>query len=65
MNLKLIIIALITMGAAGCGYDDHRSESGFRHKVIIIDGCQYIQFPTYGYPAITHKGDCTNSIHKF
>lgn len=27
-------------------------------KVVVIDSCEYIQYPTYYYEAITHKGNC-------
>lgn len=32
-------------------------------NIVIIDGCEYIQYKTYGYHAITHKGNCNNPIH--
>jgi hypothetical protein len=39
------------------------------HKIVVIDGCQYIESlnRTYGFMNIytlCHKGDCTNAIHK-
>lgn len=29
-------------------------------KVVVIDGCEYLQFHTYHSEAITHKGNCKN-----
>jgi len=29
-------------------------------KVVVIDGCEYLQYHTYHYDAITHKGNCKN-----
>lgn len=41
----------------------------FPYQVVTIDGCQYIKIEnaTYGFTIYTvcHKGNCTNSIHKF
>lgn len=42
----------------------HRTETGINYAVVVIDGCQYLQFKTDFYDAITHKGNCTNAIHK-
>lgn len=27
-------------------------------KVVVIDSCEYIQYHTYMYESITHKGNC-------
>jgi hypothetical protein len=29
-------------------------------KIVVIDGCEYLQYHTYHYDAITHKGNCKN-----
>lgn len=35
-----------------------------KYKILVIDGCEYIATPSaYQYTSITHKGNCTNSIH--
>jgi len=31
------------------------------HKIIIIDGCEYIQFSNMHHPVL-HKGNCTNHL---
>ena len=37
----------------------------YNYGTIIIDKCQYIRtWSGHGW-AVTHKGDCTNSIHKY
>lgn len=32
-------------------------------KVVIIDGCEYLQFKDMYHP-ILHKGNCTNHLYK-
>ena len=27
-------------------------------KIVVIDSCEYIQYHTYYFEAITHKGNC-------
>lgn len=35
-------------------------------KEIRLQGCEYIVNETYmDYPVLTHKGNCTNSIHRW
>lgn len=35
-----------------------------RFRLVVIDGCEYLyQFAGGGASALTHKGNCTNSIH--
>ena len=34
-------------------------------KIVVIDGCEYIDNMTYpGNSVYTHKGNCTNVIHR-
>ena len=44
------------------------SESGFTYYVTKIDDCEYIVLKRFwlheGSISITHKGDCSNPIHK-
>ena len=35
---------------------------GSKYEIRIIGRCEYLYFPTFNSP-LTHKGDCTNSIH--
>jgi hypothetical protein len=36
------------------------ANDGAVYKIRVINGCEYL----IGVHAITHKGDCTNSIHQ-
>jgi len=33
------------------------------HYVVVIDGCQYLEFRAYTSFTYTHKGNCTNVWH--
>ena len=33
-------------------------------SVVTIDGCQYIKVDGSYHHTMTHKGDCTNPIHR-
>lgn len=67
MKGKLILIT-ITIGTVGCVQDS--KEKMFKNtnlddpKIVSIDGCEYIQFRTHNFNAVTHKGNCNNPIHK-
>jgi len=39
------------------------SNGAVDYNVVVIDNCQYLEMATYGRLIVTHKGDCTNSIH--
>lgn len=55
-------LAAILLAAA----HDSRQALQRTDSVILIDGCQYIEFRTYyGYIGVTHKGNCTNRIHDY
>ncbi len=68
MKNKLILLA-VTIGMMGCGVQNCEEEM-FKNtnldnpKIVIIDGCDYIQFRTHNFYAVTHKGNCTNPIHR-
>ncbi len=65
---KLILLAL-TIGMMGCDVQNYEEEM-FKNtnldnpKIVIIDRCEYIQFRTHNFNAVTHKGNCTNPIHR-
>lgn len=68
MKNKLILIAL-TIGMMGCCVQNSENEMFdatklYDPKIVIIDGCEYIQFHIHKADAITHKGNCNNPIHK-
>jgi hypothetical protein len=68
----LITLALIAL--VGCSIPsgehynlDRDTEPSYDYKVVVIDGCQYIEVnegigQTHTY-TITHKGNCNNPIH--
>jgi hypothetical protein len=63
------MIIAITIGMMGCvqdsnEYDVFKNTNLDNPKIVIIDGCEYIQFRTHNFNAITHKGNCNNPIHK-
>ena len=64
MKIKLMLgLALIIL--TGCVEHKYRAEDGTAYDIVIIDGCQYLKFYSYGgHDAVTHKGDCNNPIHK-
>lgn len=46
-------------------YPTVTSEFGGTYIVVVIDGCQYLASQTYaGHYVVSHKGNCTNIIHK-
>lgn len=62
------MLSILLIFVCGCTYTSQRkvpSGEGYdlNYNVINIDGCQYIWFVHYHRAAISHKGDCTNSIH--
>lgn len=74
MNKVLVLLFTVAF-AAGC-QPATEAERITKHlnwihdhaEVVVIDGCQYIFMETgvndnYSM-AITHKGNCTNSIHQ-
>jgi len=43
---------------------NHKSNK-FWYSERIIEGCEYLTYPVdYGWMAMTHKGNCTNAIHR-
>lgn len=61
-----VIIGLIGLLFLVASYSGRRNTRLIQTPHIeIIDGCQYLQFPTYyGYYTYTHRGNCTNQIHR-
>lgn len=66
MKKLTLIIAVLFMGCEGVPPSTIPNDSSdlVQQKIVVIDGCQYIQYyQTHGFPAITHKGNCNNPIH--
>lgn len=63
---RLLFIICIALTFIGCSRGEQLKNKNKMEKydVITIDGCKYLQYGTsFGYLEITHKGDCSNSIH--
>ena len=43
-------------------YDDNGMDN--KISIITIDSCEYIMTKVYYGHVLTHKGNCTNHIHK-
>ncbi len=62
--VMLLAIIVVPMLLVSCSREATRYESpgvlfGVNYTVYVIDGCEYIRYGS----ALTHKGNCTNSIH--
>lgn len=58
----LVVLAIVVILAALAASFNHENNS-----IVVIDGCQYIKTYTggkFGGFALTHKGNCTNVMHK-
>lgn len=62
----LLILSLVVL----CGCREYQGSAKlpdgetFNYNKISIDGCEYLQWLSYGgWPSITHKGNCTNHHH--
>lgn len=72
MNLLIDVVLTICVGVilAFCILETFQAASNTKpikrelNNTIVIDGCQYLTYSTYqNFMGITHKGNCTNSIH--
>ena len=62
--LCVLFVAIIGFFVACSDYEKTQDGGmiyGNTVRVFVIDGCEYIIYDR----GITHKGNCTNSIHKF
>jgi len=48
----------------GTKYITQENVKRRNYRIINIDGCEYIEMNTYGHIIVTHKGNCTNCIHR-
>jgi hypothetical protein len=75
IGLLAVISILVLLALTGCHNQREkndgdlptvRSEGGGTYAVTTIEGCQYIACYTHnGFWVVTHKGNCTNSIHVY
>ena len=69
--MKKYLLSLFVSFFIGCdNFHNHRTNAekpsnSIRYAIIVIDGCQYLQFRGYASEIVTHKGDRTNKIHCF
>ena len=63
---SIIYIVIITsfLTIVGLFYFSCKCNLYSERKVVMIDNCQYIEFYNGRGWNITHKGDCTNEIHR-
>ncbi len=67
--LKSLIILLV-LAMAGCNTPRGERTTKDGYSIIKIDGCEYIEVKDFlgannGYYSLTHKGDCSNPIHRY
>jgi predicted transporter len=71
----VILVFIFGLGGGCCNGNDGckdkkeikttTASNGSEFEVITIEGCEYLKFYTYGFSHVyTHKGNCTNIIHK-
>jgi hypothetical protein len=60
----IIAVSLLVLIGKGCQkYERSRIQS--HPKITLIDGCEYLEFSTYGGNLVwTHKGNCKNPEHR-
>lgn len=51
----ILFLGLLILAACKSNYTTTQG-----YGVLVIDGCEYLKYDR----SITHKGNCTNSIHK-
>ena len=59
-KLYILILAIILSSCVESDYEVKDRNSVHGYNVIKIDGCEYLRT----YREMSHKGNCTNSIHK-
>ena len=56
-NLQWLLLVVLVSGAWYC---QERRPLAFDYEVVKIDDCEYL----LGNREITHKGNCSSSVHK-
>ena len=57
----LVVLTLFSCSQENEDTIDFYNDSSAKNlSVVVIDSCEYIQYRTYMYYAITHKGNCKN-----
>ena len=57
---KYIVTLVISTTLLSCsnGIIKEKDNDIKEMKIVVIDSCEYIQYRTYAYSSITHKGNC-------
>ena len=70
MKTKLMLIAL-AIGMMGCDESNVPSQKTEymintygKVEIVVIDSCEYLYGPWGNATVLTHKGNCSNPIHK-
>ena len=70
MKTKLMLIAL-AIGMMGCDERNVPSQKTEymintygKVEIVVIDSCEYLYGPWGNATVLTHKGNCSNHIHK-
>lgn len=67
MKYLLLIVILFASCTTPNGKEKFRAYNNtdpiFDYRVVIIDGCEYIEVATGSLFSLAHKGDCNNPIH--
>jgi hypothetical protein len=70
MKRAKIVLILLSFIITGCGGITRREETHYRKidgmeiQILKIDSCEYLYGPWGNATVLTHKGDCSNPIHK-
>ena len=66
LAMVIIIVGLFLMGCSPEPTQKVQTAEGKEYGVTIVDGCEYIRSPSaHGQYVLTHKGNCTNTIHVY
>lgn len=64
---KVFVFLIILFFSCNIHYTDDNSNIVKENsiKTVVYDGCEYLMFITYGgVGVLSHKGNCSNPIHK-
>jgi len=70
MKLAILVVTLALM-CGGCKMNSetqHQRQQQYVDEhttVVVIDGCQYLYYSGCSGVSVSHKGNCTNSIHLY
>jgi hypothetical protein len=65
--IALVMLIMMMVSCAPNGEEITRSNNSIKptndYRIVIIEGCEYIEVDAYKIYTLTHKGNCNNSIH--